>query len=633
MRSPTETVSVYQFGVFQVDLDRRELLKHGTRIRLQHKPFQLLAELLQRPGEVVSREELRRSLWPADTFVDFDEGMNTAVKRLRGCLGDSSANPIYIETVAGSGYRFIAPVTCIESDIRHGGADASPLPEPEKPATQASTSTRLLLWSLPAVLMAAALIGLAVDRFRKHPANPGRGSIQSIAVLPLVNLSGDPSQEYFADGMTDEIITNLAKLAGPKIISRTSAMQYKGTHKRVPDIASELNVGAIVEGSVERSGDKVRVRVQLIQASTDQHMWAEEYNRELRDVLGLEADLARDIADQVQLQLSARQQQDLSHPRLLNPQAFQDYLMGRQYWALRTQESLPKALEYFQRAVQEDPNDARSYAGLAHCYIVLPMVTEFPAAEAAQNARQAAEKAIALDSSLADAHLAMAAVRYYQDWDFKGAEREFKQTLELNSNYSTAHQWYSEFLSIMGRRDESIQEIEKAIALDPLSAIVHHQAGQTFREARQYDRAMVEYREALRLNPALYVTYEAMYWALRRQGKLADAAEIMRHALPYWNPREHMDAVIDPLPRAYNQQGKTGFLRQSIRLHERLKGAPLYVARDYADLGDKEAALQQLKLSLAEHSIVTWILTDPEFDSMHSDPRFQQLLKAVGFLQ
>jgi len=288
-------------------------------------------------------------------------------------------------------------------------------------------------------------------------------------------------------------------------------MQYNGTHKSIPQIARELNVGAVVEGSFERSGDRIRIRVQLIQASTDRHLWADEYDRQLSDVLGLEADVAQDIARHIQTELTPHQSSTLARNRTLNPEAFQDYLQGRHYWALRTKDSLTKAVEYFNRAIQEDPNAARSYAGLAHCYIVLPMLTDMSEGEGFDKAQEAANRALALDDSLPEAHLAIAEALLYHDWNFAGAEKEFRKTLELNPNYSTGHQWYGEFLSFMGRHEEAIRELQMAIALDPLSAVIHHQAGQAFQEARQYEAALEQYREALKLSPGFSSRYETMY--------------------------------------------------------------------------------------------------------------------------
>jgi TolB-like protein/DNA-binding winged helix-turn-helix (wHTH) protein len=383
-----------RFGTFEADFDSRQLTKSGFRIRLQDQPFQLLALMLERQGQVVTREELKEKLWPGDTFVEFDVGLNTAIKKLRAALNDVADNPRFVETVPRIGYRFVAPVAVsklpLASAVKQGvparaGVESpesliSPLaspattPKAEFPPSNVARAPRRRLGLLAAVALAVVLLtaGFAIRmRFKSAASAVPPGSIQAIAVLPLLNVSADSAQEYFADGMTDEIITDLAKLAGPKVISRTTAMQYKGTRKTIPEIARELHVGAVLEGSVERSSDRMRVRVQLIEASTDQHLWAEAYDRQVSDVLLLEAELARDIARQIELRLTPQQQQNFAHNRTLNPQAFQDYLQGRHYWAMRTNESLKTAVEYFNRAIQEDPNDARSYAGLAQCYIVL----------------------------------------------------------------------------------------------------------------------------------------------------------------------------------------------------------------------------------------------------------------------
>ena len=551
MRSTAQR-RIARFGVYEADFDNRQLTKSGFRIRLQDKPFQLLVLLLERQGVVVTREELKEKLWPGDTFVEFDVGLNTAVKKLRGALNDSADNPRFVETVPRVGYRFVAPASftrpestsVVDPEIAIPAAeeplesivpavaasDATPQPRLPSQDIEPASKRRLgpLAWAALAVVLLSA--GFAIRaRFKSAASAAQSGSIQAIAVLPLENISADPSQEYLAEGMTDEIITDLARLGGPKVISRTSAMQYKGTHKTIPDIARELHVGAVLEGSVERSGDRVRLRVQLIEAATDQHLWAEAYDRPLSDVLLLEAELAQDIARQIQVRLTP-QQQDLAHNRPLNPQAFQDYLQGRHYWALRTSESLTTAIEYFRRAIQEDPTDARAFAGLAQCYIVLPMVAEASQAEAYRKARDLAGKALALDGSLAEAHLSIAEVRLYQDWDFVGAEKEFKKTLELNPNYSTGHQWYGEFLSLMARHQEAIRELQTALTLDPLSAVVHLQFGTTLQQARQYDRALDQYQESLKIDPKFWPPLNSMHWVYRRQGKFAESIAPLRLA-------------------------------------------------------------------------------------------------------
>ena len=644
MKSPTKR-RIARFGIFEVDLDNRSLTKSGFRIRLQDQPFQVLALLLERKGSVVARDELKEKLWASDTFVAFDDGLNTAIKKLRTALNDAADNPRFVETVPRVGYRFIAPVVISDeteteaSPALPSGAVGSvseqanspkPAPTPPHAVADSPRTLRVFRWAIAIVIL--FLVTALVFRIVRKPNSTAgaHAEFRAIAVLPLQNISSDPAQEYIADGMTDEIITDLAKLAGPKVISRTSAMQYKGTRKSIPVIARELNVDALVEGSVDRSGDRMRVRVQLIEASTDHHLWAETYDRQLSDVLRLEADVAQDIAQQIQLRLTQQQQHELSSRQPLNPQAFQDYLQGRHYWAMRTGESLNTAVEYFNRAIQEDPHDARSYAGLAQCYIVLPMLTQARQTETQQKAREAAQRALSLDDSLPEAHLAIAELEFYQDWNFTGAEKEFRRTLELNPNYATAHQWYGEFLSVVGRHPEAIVQVESALALDPLSAIVHHQAGQSFQQARQYDRAIQEYQCALKLNPDLYVSYEAMYWAYRRQGKFEAATRAMRGASPYWRPDQGMSALIAHLAPAYATGGKEGFLRQSVVMHKRFRDASVYLARDYADLGDNEHALQELERALKDgDEIVLWIPIDPEFEPLRAEPRFKILINKI----
>jgi TolB-like protein/DNA-binding winged helix-turn-helix (wHTH) protein/Tfp pilus assembly protein PilF len=651
MRSSTKR-RIARFGIFEVDLENRGLTKSGFRIRLQDQPFQVLALLLERQGLVVSRDELKDRLWASDTFVAFDDGLNTAIKKLRTALNDSADNPRFVETVPRMGYRFIAPVTitdemdAVPNPATPSGAEHSTVPLIGSVNGQADGATPALpsaavqgdprksahpfRWAIAVAILSVVTVLAFKIGTKPNSAAGTHADFQAIAVLPLQNMSSDPAQEYVADGMTDEIITDLAKLAGPKVISRTSAMQYKGTHKSIPVIARELNVDTLVEGSVERSGDRMRVRVQLIQASTDHHLWAESYDRQLSDVLRLEADVAQDIAQQIQLHLTQQQQRDLASRQPLNPQAFQDYLQGRHYWAMRTDESLTTAMEYFNRAIQEDPRDARSYAGLAHCYIVLPMLTQARQIETQQKARDVARKALSLDDSLPEAHLAIAELEFYQNWNFTGAEKEFRRTLELNPNYATAHQWYGEFLSVLGRHPEAIAQVEAALALDPLSAIVHHQAGQSFQQARQYDRAIQEYERALKLNPDLYVSYEALYWAYRRQGKFEAAIQAMQGASPYWRPDQGMSALIAQLAPAYAKGGKEGFLRQSVEMHKRFRDAAVYQARDYADLGDREHALQELERAIKNRDeIVLWIPIDTEFDPLRAEPRFKNLISYI----
>jgi TolB-like protein/DNA-binding winged helix-turn-helix (wHTH) protein len=628
---------VLRFGAFQLKLSSKELRKHGVPLRLGGHALSILLILLERPGEILTRDEIQKRLWRADTFVDFQHGLNTAMKKLRAVLDDTADNPRYIETIPRVGYRFVAPVHGEVSQPAEPGPEVADtrVPVIAAPVHVSNTShrqLRVLGWAAFTVLLLS--IGFAI-RTRLKPASAAQfNSAEAIAVLPLRNISSDAAQEYFSDGITDEIITDLAKLGGPKVISRTSVMQYKETSKTIPEIARELHVGAILEGSVERSGDRLRVRVQLIDAATDRHLWAETYDRQLSDVLLLEADLAQDIARQISGRLTPEQQQVLARSRPLNPQAFQDYLQGRHYWALRTSQSLSTAIDYFNRAIQEDPTDARSYAGLAQCYIVLPMVARTSQAEAFHKAHDGAIKALALDNSLPEAHLAIAEIRLYQDWDFAGAESEFKKTLDLNPSYSTAHQWYGEYLSLMARHPEAIREQQTALALDPLSAVVHLQFGNTLQQARQYDQALEQYNEALTIDPKFSLPLHSVHWVYRREGKFAESVAPLREALLSWDAQSDWIALVDQLPTAYASGGRTGYLRQCIKIHERSERPWLYLARDYADLGDRERALAALNKSYENHHFeLLWLLDDPELDPLRSDPRFQELVKKIGFPQ
>ena len=513
--------TVYRFGVFRVDVCNRELQRKGTPIKIQEKPLQILESLIQKRGEVVTREELRQKLWPDGTFIEFDDGLNTGVKKLRAALGDVAENPTFIETVPKRGWRFIAPVFCESADepARNGHPESAPLPQPSPETVPAAARQHRISWRAAVSVIAPALLLLAIAtalvvRGKTPPAAPVSAEIHSLAVLPLKNLSKDPGEQYFADGMTEELITSLASLEGLRVISRTSVMQYRDSTKLLPQIAAELHVDAIVEGAILRSGDRVRVTAQLVQGATDHHLWAQSYERDQRDVLSLQNEVARDISHQIRLKLAVRTSPSEPH-REIDPVAFQDFLQGRYYFSMRTRDSLLKSIDYFNRSLEKDPSYARSYAGLAHSYIVLPFLTNALDQDVAYpKARQAAEKALALDESVPEAHLAVAEVKLYQNWDFAGAEPEFEKTVELDPNYATGHQWYGEFLSLMSRHPEAIAQSQITLALDPLSAVAHLQAANTYQQARQYQKAVNEYREALRINPRWW---SGLFYAAQRR--------------------------------------------------------------------------------------------------------------------
>jgi TolB-like protein/DNA-binding winged helix-turn-helix (wHTH) protein len=405
MSAPASSTDRVQFGVFELDLQRAELRKQGVKVKLQEQPLKVLQVLLENPGQIVSREELRQRVWPANTFVEFDQGLYSAMARLRDALGDSSESPRFIETVARRGYRFIAPVIA-----------PTEAPSPETiPKIERSGWSSIHRWisSLLAGLLGGALLlaivfGFDVAGVREWLRNRTT-PIRSIAVLPLQNLSGDPEQEYFADGMTDELITGLARLGSVRVVSRTSVMRYKSTNKTLPQIGQELSVDAVVEGTVERSGSRVRIRVQLIQASSDRHLWAQDYDRDLQDTLVLQSEAAGDIVREIQSNLTPVQQQRLQAARQVDPEAYEMYLKGLYFSNKRSPADFKRAIDYFERSIKKTPDYAVAYSGLANA-LIGQIFTGTPSDQVREKATSAAEKAIALDPSVAEAHDSLAMI-------------------------------------------------------------------------------------------------------------------------------------------------------------------------------------------------------------------------------
>jgi serine/threonine protein kinase/TolB-like protein/Tfp pilus assembly protein PilF len=517
--------------------------------------------------------------------------------------------------------------------------------QPEGAHIGAPLQVRRWAWGLaiPVVallVLGAVLIGLNVAGLRDRLmwlVRARRGvplpRIESIAVLPLANLSGDPEQEYFSDGMTEELITNLGKISALRVISRTSVMRYKKTEKPLPQIARELGVDGIVEGSVLRVGDRVRITAQLIQAEQERHLWAESYERDLRDILALQSEVARAIANEIRLKLTPQEQVRLASVRPVNPDAHEAYLKARYYWNLRTEEGLKKSIQYFQQAIEKDPGYALAYAGLADSYAVLAAYNVMAPKEAYPRAKVAAFKALEMDETLAEAHAALGDARGRYDWDWVGAEKEYKRAIELNPSYATAHQWYAEYLSAMGRHNEAIAEAKRAQELDPLSLIINASGCWVFFHARRYDEAIAQYRSTLELNAGFYPAHLYLGRAYE-QKKLYEQA-ISEHqkaiALEQGNP-----LLAAELARAYAAAGKrTEALKIISDLRELSK--PTYVpsyqiAQVYTALGDTDRAFAWLEKAYDYRSATLFMLkVDPRVDRLRSDPRFQDLLRRMNF--
>jgi TolB-like protein/DNA-binding winged helix-turn-helix (wHTH) protein/Tfp pilus assembly protein PilF len=644
MQLPTKIDRV-RFGAFEADLRTGELRKHGLRIKLQDQPFQVLALLLQRPGEMVSREELRQSLWPEDTFVDFDVGLNNAIKRLREALGDTAEHSRYVETLPRKGYRFIAP---IENGAASGEVDlpvapaAADLELPTlpilKPAAELAVPSAMWrsprwLWIIAPsfVVLLAVVIGMNLGGWRNRllRGSPA-GSIQSIAVLPLQNLTGDPAQEYFVDGMTEALITDLAQINTVTVISRTSVMRYRGSPKSLPEIAKELNVTGVVEGAVVRSGNRVRIDVQLIYAPTDQHFWAKSYERSLSDILLLQSEVAQAIADEIRAKLTPSEPSRLATSRPVNPEAYEAYLKGRYYWEKRNEPAINTATEYFQQAINIDPNFALAYAGLADTYYIagFGVVASMPQAEAAAKSKEAAVKALELDDSLAEAHTALAHLKEDADRDWAGAEVEFRRALELNPGYANAYLWYSQFLRKAGRRDEDLAMTRRALQLDPMSPIMLRNLSLSLWLYGDVDKAIEQFHKALEIDPNRFNVLLALGWAYAQKGMYAEATAELQKELTISPGTTLAQAELGYVYAVTGRRADAGKILSQLKSLPKERGASLQIALIYVGLGRNEEALGWLEKATQDRSPgFQEFAKSGELDPLRKDPRFQELIQ------
>jgi TolB-like protein/DNA-binding winged helix-turn-helix (wHTH) protein/Flp pilus assembly protein TadD len=633
---------IVRFAAFEADLHTEELRKHGRRLRIPRQSFRILALLLERPGELVRREELRENLWTADTFVDFDHGLNAAMNRLRDALGDSADLPRYIETLPGRGYRFIGvPASITEKTISE--IDASPPPALYDEGLRTTSSTQQTHRARRKVLLAVSIVlaigAILAGRAYLKPRTISKpGAIRSIAVLPLDNLSAEPEQEYFADGMTDAIITDLARITTIRVISRTSVMRYRHTNKSLGEIARELNVDAVVEGTVMRSGNRVRITAQLIRSSNDQHLWADQFEGDVRDVLALQADVARAISTKIELKLVGSEQPVWAASRHPDSAAYDDFLRGRYIFQQRgTKQSLEKAIGYFTRAVQLDQNYAPAYAALADCYTFgfafmgRPVSTQ----DAWAQASQAAKKSLQLNPDLAEGHIALATILFRYNWDWAGAEREYQRAIELDSNDAYAYQSYAVFLNLMKRSDEAMAAIKRAEQLDPLSPSVSSVKGYTYTWQHRFDDAIQQEHKTLELDPDYIQAHTDLAWCYEQKEMWDEAVAewINVFALEGMKP-----TMIEALRQSYAQGGIRRFRRTWLALLQRqwMRGErPKYMqmARLAFLLGDRSAGFGWLEHAYTEHDpglpnvyyAAIWL------DRFRSDPRYLDLVQRMDF--
>jgi len=644
MRPSSGVPARLRFGIFEADLRTGELRKRGARIRLQEQPFQVLAVLLTRPGDLVTRDELRDRLWTADTFVDFEHGLNKAINKVREALGDSAESPRFVETVPRRGYRFIADVTVVDLE--------SVPPETYAPSTVGDTLTAgdreppdvaeqtitpkgrgwqrtLTITGCGLALVSIVLVGWLLQSRGTSP------TIRSVAVLPLENLSGDPSQEYFADGMTDQLIATLGQISALRVISRTSVMGYKGARKPLPQIARELNVDAVIEGSFMRSGGRVRITAQLIDAAVDKHLWAKSYDGDVRDTLALQSRVARAIADEIRVNVQPNEQAALKNVKAVNPDAYEAYLKGRYFWNKRTADGLKKAKDYFDEAVAKAPDYGPAYSGLADTYALLGdwQYGVMPSREALPAAKAAATKAVELDDTLGEAHTSLGFVFSGFDWEWVSAEKEFRRSIDLTPGYATAHHWYAWHLSLMGRHGEALAEMRKARSLDPLSLIINADLAEILLIAHFDDESAQQSRKTIEMDPDFALAHNQLAEAYLHKHRLDDAITEFRKAVQL---SEGSPICTANLARAYVLSGRRADAEQLL-IGLKQRSNPAYsnaaeIAMVYAALGETAQAMAWLERGYGER-FNPGVLLRPGFDALRTDPRFRDIEHRVGLPQ
>jgi TolB-like protein/tetratricopeptide (TPR) repeat protein/DNA-binding winged helix-turn-helix (wHTH) protein len=654
---PVEIPNPVKFGD-DLELDQRayELRRAGRPLKLERIPMELLLLLLERRGQLVTREQIIERVWGKDVFLDADTSINSAIRKIRLVLKDDPEQPKFIQTVTGRGYRFIGGVTDVVPLTLAPPAQTpmgpnqglQPTGDLAAPAKAIIQVRRLVVRSHGRVARAAAaavvlfLFFGAIGYWSSQRRSLLRPQFKTIAVLPLQNYSGDPQQEYFVDGMTDSVIADLGKIKDLRVISRTSVTPYKNSRKSMREIASDLHADAVIEGSVARSADRIRITVQLIDASRDQHLWSESYEREMKDIFALQSQVAQAIAEQVHAVVTPEEQGHLSRSRVIDPEVYELYLKGRRIMERGGLQDVRNAIDYFQSGLEKDPDNALLYTGLADAYIDKMMDVHESPAEATSKARAAAEKAVQLDDSLAEAHTSLGMIKLSYDWDWAGAEHEFKRAIELNPGYPLAYVMYGQYLTMVGRQTDAMPYFDKAHKLDPLFGQSYRGEGYSCFMAHKYDEAIVQYRKALELEPDA-ITYFGLVLARAEGGDYGTAITEAEKATSVDNSPLLLTSLASAYARAGRRADANHVLRRLQELWERQGTAPAWhtarspyvcpyeVAGVYAQLGDRDRAIDWLDKAYRNRSCLYWLRQDPRFDSIRSDPRFQELLAKMNF--
>jgi TolB-like protein/DNA-binding winged helix-turn-helix (wHTH) protein len=642
---------IVKFDEFELDCNRYELLRAGRRIKLEKLPMELLILFIEKNGHLLTRQEIVDRLWGADVFLDTEHGINTAIRKIRNVLRDHPEQPRFVQTVTGKGYRFIASIDVIPEERGNGNHKRTELVSTETTQAQAdppvsgplgqshhraSGLVRKAALVLVGAIGVVAVLGglLASQHGLLHWRWSGAASvprIQALAVLPLHNLSNDTEQEYFSEGMTDELITEISRFGQLQVISHSSVERYKEKKRPLAEIARELGVDAVVEGTVMRSGNRVRITARLIDAHSDRNLWTQSYERDLRDVLTLQDEVARQIATAVGVNLTAGERARLASSREVNPDAHEAYLRGAFYWNWFTCEGFKKGLPYFEQSVDKDPHFALAYLGVAQSYSTMvdwgcPPLPEY---EALQKSKAAILKAIELDPNLGAAHAALGRHAFYYDWDWPKAEAELNQAIELDPNNPRAHVVYAQFLVAMGRQEQGLAEIRRALELDPTSLPTNYSATLTLYFTRQYDQAIDQGKKTVELYPDSPAAYVNLAWPYEMKGMDDESIAMRLKSEATWGatPKD-----LDLIRSAYQKSGMRGYWRHEIEV-ERARGtdnAPYkscYMGEVYTHLGEKKRALEYLNRAFQSHCYgLQFLNVDPIYDSLREEPAFKELI-------
>lgn len=628
---------ILRFGAYELDTRTGELYHRGVRTHVQDMPLRVLGLLLERPGELVRHEEFYSRLWPRDELGILEDNLYTAVGKLRQAFQDSARRPRFIETVPKKGYRFIAPVVPVAEP---GVADASKaeVAVVDSSSTPAPTaySRRFHVRPWMAGLSVAVLAGVALGIFllasEPQPNVPTEAEGGSVAVLPFVNIGGDPGDEYFSDGLTEELIATLSRIGGLRVPARTSSFAFKGKDADIREIGAALGVSAVLEGSVRTEENRIRVTAQLIDVNTGFHYWTEMYDRDLADVFAIQEDLAVRIAEALHRELTSTERGRLTGQPTESLDAYNAYLKGLYFWNQRTGGGLTKAAEYFEAAIAADSGFARAHAGLASVFAPAAELGYVEPSEAKRRMGEAAQRALALDAELPEAHTVQAAYLHVHQWDWAGAERAYLRAIALNPDYAVARQWYAYMLQSLGRFDEAAGQLEIALTLDPLSPLMHSSLASAFRLAGRYDRASAHYRDALELNPDFWMMHEGLGLIHEARGGLELAAEAFEQAAAHAGPTPRPRAN---LARVFALSGQTAEARRILeQLRRQASDSGNYyptVATIFEALDEPDGAFDWLEKSYAQrHPHLQRLAVEMGYDRLRLDPRFQDMLQRIG---